>query len=262
MQRRHRRKDADSPPGECGSAAPRLAPDVAPASTDLRGGAPSDAALVRAAQRDPLAFAPLYQRYATPVYRYCLRQTSDPETAADLTAQIFTKALEALPRFRVRDDTDTFGASGTTLRSWLFAIAHNAIVDARRRERPTQSLHAIAPHADERRRGDAPLDALADPGIGPEEFAVHRDELGRLVAVLDRLPESQRQIVELRLAGLTTAEVAEALGLTRPAVKAAQTRAYSRLRDLLEPPEPQPPSPDGPQHPSHPATSSAEEVSQ
>lgn len=215
---------ADPPPGAAPTASPRWTE-------------PTDAALLQAAQRDPLAFAPLYQRYATPVYRYCFRQTSDPETAADLTAQIFTKALEALPRFQVRDDTSQPSAHGTTVRSWLFAIAHNAIVDARRRERPTQSLNAPRPDRDDVHHDRSP-DALADPGIGPEEIAVHRDELGRLLAVLDQVPASQRQIIELRLAGLTTAEVAEALGLTRPAVKAAQTRAYSRLRDLLEPPRP------------------------
>lgn len=261
IERRRRRKDRDAAAG-----ASAVASSPPAAVSPSRGTPPSDAALLRAAQRDPLAFAPLYQRYVTPVYRYCYRQTSDPEAAADLTAQIFTKALEALPRFRVRDEAEVdanadAATTGSTVRSWIFAIAHNAIVDFRRHERtrPTQSLNAtpIRPGA-EGDRADATIDALADPGLGPEEIAVHRDELGRLLAVLGQLPDSQRQIVELRLAGLTTAEVADALGLTRPAVKAAQTRAYSRLRDLLESP---PPPPDNPRRPDPSSPSSAEEVS-
>lgn len=55
--------------------------------------------------------------------------------------------------------------------------------------------------------------------------------------MLDRLPENHRDIIELRLAGLTTNEVADALGMTQSAVKSAQSRAYKRLRDLLSPPE-------------------------
>jgi RNA polymerase sigma factor (sigma-70 family) len=55
--------------------------------------------------------------------------------------------------------------------------------------------------------------------------------------VLDHLPDSHRDIIELRLAGLTTNEVADALGLTQSAVKSAQSRAYKRLRELLAPPE-------------------------
>jgi DNA-directed RNA polymerase specialized sigma24 family protein len=36
---------------------------------------------------------------------------------------------------------------------------------------------------------------------------------------------------------LTTTEVGDALGMSRPAVKSAQSRAYKRLRDLLASPE-------------------------
>lgn len=256
--------------GDDESASPASAPgdatpDVATPGTlrDVSPGA-TDEALLRAAQRDPLAFAPLYQRYATPVFRYCFRQTSDAEVAADLAAQVFTKALEALPRFRFRDEGAT---AAPTVRSWLFAIAHNAIVDYLRRERtsPTQSLSAVRPFIQPNgtRHQDASdaLHALADPALGPEDLAIHRDELGHLLAVLDQLPGNQRAIIELRLAGLTTAEVAQALGLTQPAVKAAQTRAYSRLRDLLEPPPQQvnaaTSSSDPHPHPLHPPVEEA-----
>ena len=55
--------------------------------------------------------------------------------------------------------------------------------------------------------------------------------------MLADIPPNQRDIIELRLAGLTTAEVGEVLGMSRGAVKTAQSRAYKRLRDLLAPPE-------------------------
>lgn len=232
--------DTTAPVTTASAAQPGAARDV---RSDAASRAVPDEVLLRAAQRDPLAFAPLYQRYATPVFRYCYRQTSDPEVAADLAAQVFTKALEALPRFRLHDRDHT-STSTTSVRSWLFAIAHNAIVDFHRRDRnhPTQSLNAPRrsdhpQRADRGALGDA-LHELADPALGPEEIAVHHDDLRHLLAVLDQLPGNQRAIIELRLAGLTTNEIAQALGLTQPAVKAAQTRAYSRLRDLLQPARP------------------------
>ncbi|MGI8484049.1 MAG: RNA polymerase sigma factor [Thermomicrobiales bacterium] len=190
-------------------------------------GVPDDLDLLRHAQRDPLAFAPRYQRYATPVYHYCYRQTSDPDAASDLTAHIFTKALEALPRFRPRSASNIPTANGSTFRSWLFSIAHNTIVDWHRRQRPTIPLDDHSHH-------------VADPDTGPEALAVHQDELGHLIAALDHIPDTHRTIIELRLAGLTSAEIGETLGMSRAAVKSAQTRAYARLRDLLEP-QPQPP---------------------
>ena len=189
------------------------------------------------------------------------REAGLAQAGAQTVRQVVGMAAQPQPQivikvgFHLRGDAEEPGTA--TVRSWLFAIAHNAIVDVRRRDRPTRSLDADPDPA----RSTAPATSsgeLANPGIGPEELAVHRDELGRLIAVLGRLPDSQRQIIELRLAGLTTAEVADALGLTRPAVKAAQTRAYSRLRDLLEPPQP---PPDDPRQPPSPAPPSLEELS-
>ncbi len=80
-----------------------------------------------------------------------------------------------------------------------------------------------------------------DHAPGPEEWAVHGDELDRLIAVLEHLPHQHRQIIELRLAGLTSAEIASTLSMSKAAVKSAQTRAYARLRDLLS----QSPTPTG-----------------
>jgi RNA polymerase sigma factor (sigma-70 family) len=96
-----------------------------------------DADLVLAARHDLRAFAPLYRRYVTPIYRYCYRNVSDADLASDLTAHIFTRAIEALPTFRSRASR---GATGSTFRAWLFTIAHNAVIDHRRRHRPSVPL--------------------------------------------------------------------------------------------------------------------------
>ncbi len=54
---------------------------------------PSDSALVAAARADRRAFAPLYNRYVDPVYRYCLRRLGDRAAAEDATSQVFSKGL-------------------------------------------------------------------------------------------------------------------------------------------------------------------------
>ncbi len=176
----------------------------------------AEARWIAAARVDPRAFAPLYDRYAVPIYRFCYGRVEDPDVANDLTAQIFVRAIERLDRYKPRP--------GATFRSWLFAIARNTITDRWRRHRPTAPL-------------DPARHTLVDDDPGPEEHAVHGDELSRLLAVLDRLPSTQRDIIELRLAGLTTSEVGDALGMSQAAVKSAQSRAYKHLRELLAPPE-------------------------
>jgi RNA polymerase sigma-70 factor (ECF subfamily) len=175
-----------------------------------------DAALVAAARLDRRAFAPLYRRYVDPVYRYCFRRLGGREAAEDATAAVFAKALAALPAYR-----------DGSFRAWLFAIAHNAVVDALRARRPT-----------------APVDAawaVADPAPTPEEAALAADAGRSLRAVLERLSPDQRQVVELHLAGLSGPEIASVLGRSHAAVRAVQARAIARLRELLAAEHPNPP---------------------
>lgn len=171
-----------------------------------------EASRIAAARRDVAAFAPIYETYAIQVYRFCYRQTGDVELANDLTAQIFVRAIERLDRYRPMP--------GASFRSWLFAIARNALTDHWRRRQPVQLNQSSEA-------------ALLDGDPGPEEVAVHRSEVDDLRVTLQSLPSRQRDIVELRLAGLTTEEVANTMAISVAAVKSAQTRAYSRIRDLM-----------------------------
>lgn len=167
-----------------------------------------DAALVARARGDPAAFAALYDRYATRIYRYCLVRMGNREAAEDATGQTFAAALAALPRYREQG----------RFQSWLFAIAHNAVADARGRQgRLVGELGRERP----------------DTAPSPEEAALAADEVRTLRALLGHLPADQRRAVELRLAGLSGAEVAEAMGRSRNAVKLLQFRAVARLRLLM-----------------------------
>ena len=67
----------------------------------------------------------------------------------------------------------------------------------------------------------------------PEDDAIASDQQRALFAALRTLTPEQRHVVELRLAGLTSPEIAAVLGTTTGAVKASQHRAYARLRIAL-----------------------------
>ena len=173
-----------------------------------------DAGVVAAARTDPRAFAPLYNRYVDPVYRYCVRRLGHPEAAADATGQVFAKALAALPRYR--EDMGSF-------RSWLFAIAHNVVVDEVRAHRWTTTLEAAAD--------------VADRAPSVEEEMLRHESARTIRLLLAQLTPDQRQVMELRLAGLTGPEIAVAVGRSLGAVKIAQVRAVARLRAALTAPE-------------------------
>jgi RNA polymerase sigma-70 factor (ECF subfamily) len=196
-------RDPGDAPGVLGGAVPPRSRDLAHGSADE-----CDEALVARAKGDRAAFALLYARYLPPVLRYCQSRLRDQAEAEDAASQIFAKAMVALPS--CRDDA---------FRAWLFAIARNTVVDAVRRRRPADVLDVA--------------EGVADDDPGPEAVAVERDERRSVRALLVHLSPDQRRVVELRLAGLTGAEIAAALGMTIAAVKTHQFRAVRRLRAHL-----------------------------
>jgi RNA polymerase sigma-70 factor (ECF subfamily) len=163
---------------------------------------------VALAMADLRQFAHLYTRYLDPVHRYCYRRLGSREAAEDATSAVFTKALAAFPRYR-----------DASFRAWLFTIASHVVADRYRAERPQQALELA--------------EDIEDLRPSPEELALAADERRGVRELLARLPEHQRQVVELRLAGLTGAEIAQALGRSRANVDVTQYRAVSRLRTHL-----------------------------
>ena len=167
-----------------------------------------DHADVKAAQRDRSAFAPLYHRYADAVYGYCLRRLNDPELAADVTAEVFTRALTTIGTFH-----------GDSFRSWIFTIARNAVIDRYRTRKPVEPLP----------------ESIVSPHLGPEELTIRQETRLELYAALSHLTEQQQDVITLRLAGLTGKEIATAMNLSLGAVKATQVRAFGRLRVVMNP---------------------------
>ncbi len=154
-------------------------------------------------------FAELYRKYVDLVYRYCRHRLGSPEEAEDAASQVFLKAMSAFSARR----------NGGSVASWLFRIAHNQIIDVYRTRRSQCDLADVESHP--------------SPGHSPEDLALAAIEQDEVHSVLLCLPSEQRRVVELRLVGLDTAEIAHVLGKTQAAVRMTQSRAFARLRVLL-----------------------------
>ena len=121
----------------------------------------------------------IYRALAPAVLGYLRAQRApDPE---DVLGEVFLQVARDLPKFRGDDDA---------LRRWVFAIAHNRLLDARRRvaRRPVTA--------------DRPVPEQVAP---PPDDALDPD----LVEALDDLTPDQREVVVLRfVADLSLADVA------------------------------------------------------
>ena len=155
-------------------------------------------------QRDAGA---LYAQLAPAVLGY-LRAQRVPEPE-DLLHDVFLQVARDLAGFRGED---------AKLRSWVFSIAHNRVIDDRRR-RASRPQKADATDSPER----GYLDSQLEP---PEE---------ELIAACASLTADQREVVVLRFVGdLSLEEVSRLTGRRVTAVKRLQARGLARLAELLE----------------------------
>jgi RNA polymerase sigma-70 factor (ECF subfamily) len=122
---------------------------------------------------------------------------------------------------------------------WLRHMARDRLIDAHRRHRvaSTRSVDrevALPPAGPDASQADM-LGQFADRELTPAAAATWRELERRFAAAVEQLEEADRQIVLLRhFEHLSTAEAAEALGLSKAAAGMRYLRAMRRLRILLD----------------------------
>lgn len=163
-------------------------------------------------------FLAVYEENADAVHGYLAYRCSGLQEAEDLTQLTFERALRAWPRY------DPARASA---RTWLLAIARNALIDERRRRRPELSIDA--PGED----GEASLATGSLTTAGPEQRL--GGVSGELDDALARVQPREREVLALRYgADLNAAEIAEMLGLSVANVHQLNSRGLRKLRSELE----------------------------
>jgi RNA polymerase sigma-70 factor (ECF subfamily) len=171
-----------------------------------------EASLVKQAQAgDSEAFAVLYRAYIQAIYRFVLLRVSNPALAEDLTAEVFMKAVNGLPKYSYR---------GLPFGAWLFRIARDRVVDYYRQtaRRPIAEL-------DERLASDLP-----DPGRAAEQAEI----LASLADAISQLTEEQREVIQFRfMEDWSLDDTARMMNKSVNAIKALQHRALNTLNRLL-----------------------------
>src|SRR4051794_8001961 len=177
----------------------------------------SDARLtVAASQGDDEAFAVLYLRYAPRIEAYLHGLVGDAHLAQDLTHEVF---LSALVRLRPARPPIALGP-------WLYRIARNASIDAHRRAKLVRQVPLPASEEE-----SAALTGLHEP----QAQAELRQWLDDLRDLLGGLSENHRSVLVLReFEGLSNGEIAERLGVSRPAVEGLLFRARAKMRSEYE----------------------------
>jgi RNA polymerase sigma-70 factor (ECF subfamily) len=159
------------------------------------------------------AFEALIHRWSGPLRRHLQRVMGDQDVADDLLQDVWLRVLQGLARLQ---DPSRF-------RSWLFSIAHRAVMDHLR------GRYALGHEA------DVDSQDLASDVPDEEQVQAHIDiERG-----LNLLPVTEREVVTLfHLEQLSLSEVAASLSIPVGTVKSRLHRARSLLRLALSEKDP------------------------
>jgi RNA polymerase sigma factor (sigma-70 family) len=166
---------------------------------------PVQRVVTAAQQGDPRAIALLVSGSRPHVQRFARTLCSSPEDAEDAAQEALVVLYRKIGTLRVL----------AALGSWMFQIV---LRECMRRSRPAFHVHA------------------AGPAVAPsaEDAALAGLEIERIVTAIAELPTEERVVLVMRdVQGLSGAETAEALGLSRAAMKSRLHRGRETLRSYL-----------------------------
>ena len=197
-----------------GAAVPHQA---APADSVTQGWA-----LVERVQAgDSEAFGELYARYADMVYRYARSRVRQHELAEDLTAEVFVRALRRIGALTWQ---------GRDVGAWLVTIARHLVADHARASHRRPEVLGLEP-----RDADTPVASSMPPAPDAAVEALLRDRelLAAMRTLRDRNHVQYACLVLRFWHGMSVAETAAAIGVSRTAIRALQYRAVRTLAQLL-----------------------------
>ena len=170
---------------------------------------------------DRQAFGALVRRHERGVFNYVLRSVRSPSTAEDLCQEVFLRVVQGAGDFRHSSKVST----------WVYTIARNLCVDQARRarHRSHDSLDQPKQGDDGSSRGDLEPDRGHRSSV--ERSYVGTDVARRVEAIVEQLPEEQREVFLLReLADLPFQAIADMLGIPENTAKSRMRYALDRLR--------------------------------
>ncbi len=166
---------------------------------------------IEAAKKDSVFFGLLYERYYKQIFGYVNQKLEDRESAGDITAQVFFKALTNLNKFQFR---------GVPFASWLYRIAQSEVYQSFRDKKSQKTINTDV--------GDL-------RNVFEELEEEHYEEYKpKLLKLIEALPQKDKQLVQLRFFEKKAfKEIAEEMGITENNAKVRLYRVIERMKKLM-----------------------------
>jgi len=170
-----------------------------------------DECVLKAQNGDTDSFAKIYDQFVDRIYKYVFFRVGR-EDALDLTEAVFLKVWENIKSYKT---------GRQYLSSWIYRIAHNAVVDHYRMSKQTVELTTNIP--DEKQETN-PI-VLTERKLSQES----------LVKAISKLKKKYQQVIVLKYVNeLDNKEIAKIMNKTEGGMRILKFRALKALRQIME----------------------------
>lgn len=166
---------------------------------------------VEAAKKDPNFFGPLYNKYYKQIFAYVYQRMDDKDTAFDVTAQVFLKALTNLHKYEFK---------GVPFASWLYRIAQSEVYQMFRDKKAQRTVNVD----------------VSDLRFLFEEIEenYYDEYTPKVLSLIKELPEEEIKLIEMRFFEKRPfKEIAEILGITENNAKVKLYRILERIKKAI-----------------------------
>lgn len=164
---------------------------------------------------DETAFGKLYDKYVASIYRYIVWRVASPDTAHDLTAEVFLKAWQHL--ISSEKEIENFKA-------WLYRIAANLVIDHyRKKAHDYLSLDETA------------WENMVDRSFNLEDEISQREDAKVIYRAMELLSAEQKDLLFMKYGDdLSVKEIAQITGKSTGTIRVALHRAVKALKIILK----------------------------
>lgn len=157
----------------------------------------------------------IYHDYFDSIYKYVYFRVRNIANAEEVTSSIFEKIINNIESYKKQE--------GATLKSWVYAITRNALIDFYRANKNiTEELNE---NIKDKKQDRISADDKIDQSLALE----------KVFSLIDRLPERQREMITLRYQlDLSNKEIARMLEIDQKTVSGALSKAISILKNELK----------------------------
>jgi len=179
---------------------------------------------------DGIAFQRLYDRYQNRIsdWIYAIAIGPTLQDVEDLRQEVLEKSLRALKRKQLDRSGD--------FRGWLYTVIRSVVIDWGRRENKNIRISGekVTIKLSSLDKEDMDIDRFHHDTKTPLDNLLDEERRQIVRECIEKLPPLDREILLLRLLGYDNKEIAEMKNTTKTAIKVRVSRAYTKLRNMLQ----------------------------